>query len=684
MPRSQRKRHAETPQQIARTRQRHIWLLLAISLAVYLSALPGDFVWSDHGDILLGQHRLTSLSDIGDALTLSRNQYRERFDGGAPDLHGGSWQPGVILANTLSWGLWGKCSLCWHIESLLWHLLTVLGLYILGRQLFSQQRHANSMALWSAALFAAHPAGVASVAWIGGRPELLASALGVAGLVLFSRLQPTTNVPRAHTRRWMIGSAACALAAMLMHEIAYLLPLAALLAAGSNASQRGRAFFAGIAPVRWHAIWLLSGALAAVLLYRYLALGGIAFAGDYPASGFFDNLGTGLRHLWRFVEQALLPAEPVVSDVWEISNGWDAGEVAALLGTLLLVGITLAGLALGHPTAFGGAWFLLWILPGVGLFPSAHYHSDQSLYLASWGLLFSIVFAVTRAWRPIGRQLVKGSEAIIFAPVLVVLMVISGFSNARWWDHDRLFESEIASDPHYIEGRIELARSTLGAGRPVDALNHVLTAIESHENKQFTGYWDAATAYRLLGQVQLRMALYDDAQHSLQTAIEARPRSARSWHLLGQAQIETESYADAEASLRKALQIRPDDGALQADLGVALLGQNDTEQGLGLLETALQQPGTSSFRRHSTLALALLEQRRYADARSHLEAALQYRESAKTRAALALASWKLGQQEQAYLHLSTAMQTEDGDQEYVNWVDRQINNAGSSVLSFGR
>ena len=142
--RSRRKRQRETPQQIARTRRRHIWALVALSLLVYVSALPGEFVWTDHQDILQGEYRLTDWNDVGDALTLPASQYRARFDGAAPDLQKGAWQPAAILSNTLSWWLWGDCKVCWHLETLLWHLLVVIGLYVVGRQVLAQQRLGSS------------------------------------------------------------------------------------------------------------------------------------------------------------------------------------------------------------------------------------------------------------------------------------------------------------------------------------------------------------------------------------------------------------------------------------------------------------------------------------------------------------------------------------------------------------
>jgi len=672
-----RKRRNATPQQIARTRKRHLLLLLLITLLTYLSALPGNFVWNDQGDLVQGEHRLTGLHDIDDALTLPRSRYRERFDGGAPDLNHGTWQPLAILANSVSWTLWGDCASCWHMENLLLHLLVVVALYALGRHLLSQRRHGNGMAFWAAALFAVHPGTVSNVAWIGGRPVLIATALGVLSLLLFSRLPPTTNVPRRHVRRWVIGSSVAAFLAMLSHESAYLLPGAILLIALLGAQERGRGYLRGVAPLRWRTFGIVVLALAVILIYRQFFVGGLNFAGSYPTDSLTNNLGTALRHFWAIVEQALLPHEPVISDAWEISYGWDAGEVAALLGTILLLGATIAGLKWGHPTALGVAWFLLWVAPGVGLLPGERYHDDQFLYVAIWGLMFSLVFIVTQIWRPVSRQLLRGSEAIIFAPVLIVLMVVSGLSNARWWHHESLFQSELGNDPHYIEGRLQLARHAIERQQPAVALNHLLTAMASREDKKFTGYWDAAEAFRLLGRTQLMLELHDDALGSLEQAVAERAHSASSWHLLGQAQLHIEDFKAAEASLRQAQKIFPSH-AIEADLGVAMLGLNKSQEGLLLLTRALAHNGTSSFLRHSALGIQLVGEQQFEQARPHLEKALTYRETANTRAALALAQWQQGDTEAAHENLSIAMQLDEGHNAYVDRIQTLINGQETS------
>ena len=640
-------------------------------MVVFATSLGGDFVWTDREDILQGAHRITGLADIPTALTNSRPAYQARITGGLTDGSAGSWQPLALLSNSVSWGLWGDCAACFHLENVLLHVLVVVGLYALGRHLLSRRRHGNRLAFWSAALYAVHPATVTSVAWIGGRPYLLAAAFGVWSLVIFTRLQATTNAHRGYVRRWWGGMTLLSLLAMLAHETAYVLPLLALLIAGFESKERGRRAVSGIAPSRLTGLALLLAALLLVIAYRTAVLGGLNFAVDYATDSFLDNAGTALRHLWFLIGETLLPYEPIVSDAWPITRGWGAVEVAALLGFVVLVAATLIGLKLDQPAAFGAAWFLLWLVPGVGIFPSDHYHSGHTLYLAIWGLAFAVAQGLFLLWRPVGRQLVPGSEAVVFVPLILLLGIISGSSSMRWWDHTRLFESEIASDPHYMEGRLELAKAAVEKGDASVALNHALAAIEASRDKQYTGYWSTRDAFFVLGRAQLGLGMNHDAAGSFSAALDARPGDAKVLYWAGVTQLALKDYAAAETHLRQALARAPGLQDAQADLGVALAGQGRFVEAQPLLQQGIEQ-GLVSSTRHSALALALIEANRLVEATAQLEASLALREDADERARLAWVRWRLGQSDKAQSDLNMALLMEETSSPYVNWVQTQL------------
>ncbi len=648
-----------------------LWLGLLV-LVVFASALGGGFVWTDREDILGGGHRLTDLDDVPAALSSARPAYRERdLSSTPPDPAAGSWQPLTVLSNSLSWGLWGDCAFCFRLENVLLHGMLVLGLYALGRHLLRQRRHGNRLAAWAAALFAVHPATVTSVAWIGGRPYLLVAVLGVWSLVLFTRLPATTKSHRHGARRWLLGLALAGMAAMLAHESAYLLPLLALLIAAFESRERGRHPLGGIAPLRLQGLALYLGVLLLLIGYRKLVLGGLEFAGNYPTDSLFNNAGTALRHFWFLIEQTLLPAEPIISDAWPVTQTWGSAEAAAFLGFLVVIGATATGLWLRHPSALGVAWFLLWLIPGVGLFPSTHYHSSHTLYLATWGASFAVTYALFLLWRPVGRQLVPGSEAVMFVPLILILAVITGFSNARLWDHTRLFESEIASDPHYMEGRLELAKEALRRDDAASALNHALAAIEASRDDGFTGHWSARDAFFLLGRAQWELGLHHEAAGSFDAALEHRPGDSAALYWLGVSRLSLEEYAAAEEGLRGALAANAGLAEASADLGVALAGQQRYIEAYPLLKEAIDR-GLGNARRHRALALTMIDANQLADAAAQLEASLDHDEDPVERARLAWVAWRLGDVDKAWRDLNMALQFEEETSPYVAWVQDQL------------
>ncbi|MCG6966913.1 MAG: tetratricopeptide repeat protein [Chromatiaceae bacterium] len=664
-------RRRQTPGQIAKARRSHMLWLGLLVLLVYASSLVGGFIWTDRDDLLQGAYRLTSTADLGSALSSSREAYRARVTGGSADPSAGSWQPLAVLSNTLGWSLWGECAFCFHLENLVLHGLLVIGLYALGRHVLARRRQGNSIAFWSAAVFAAHPATVSTVAGIGGQPRLLGAAFAAWTLVIFTRLQATTNARHVEGRPWLLRLGLVGLAAMLSDEIAYMLPLLALLIAVYESRERDRPMLRGIAPQRLQGLALLSAVLLCVLGYRLLVLGGLQFAADYPSASAVNNLGSALRLLWFHIDQVLLPAEPIVSDAWPVTQAWGAVETAALLGLLLLLGVTLIGLRMPHPSAFGVAWFLLCLVPGVGVFPTSHYHDSQTLYLAAWGAAFAATYGIFLLWRPVGRQLIPGSEAVIYVPIILVLGIITGLSNARWWDHVGLFESEIAIDPHYMEGRLELAKAAMAEKDAAAAMNHVLAAIESSRDQTFTGYWSSREAYILLGRAQWELGMYSDAAESIRGILEAQPNDAHALYWLGVTQLSLGDFIAAESSFRSALRLRPALPEAEGDLGVALVGQQRFVEAYPLLAAALDR-SLGSPRLYRALALTMIEANRLEEAARYLELALAGREDADERARLAWVSWRLGRVEKARSDLDMALQFEEQTGAYVSWVSDQL------------
>lgn len=644
------RRRRQDPAQVDRTRRIHIAILLFAALWAYVTALSGGFIWDDDRDLLQGGQRLLSSEDLGRFLHLSNEQYRLRLDGGIPADATGAWQPAVILNYTLSWALFGDCAPCHHLENLLWHALVVVGLYALGRHLLNLRRHSKTVAFWAALGFAVHPLGVSSVAWIGARPVLLSTALAVWCLVLLTRLPATSKSHRQHINRWLLGIGATLLLALGAEERGYLIPLAALLIAWFETRERGRKGLRGISRQRRMALAGVIVMVAAAIVYRSFHFGFPGLDGGYPSADWSNNLGTAVRLFWAQMMAVIVPSEPIVSDAFPITKVWGGAEFASLLGILLVLAATVYGLKRRHPLSFGVMWYLIWSLPGMGLLPQQRYYDETSLYPAYWGLMLGLAYVLFRLWRPLGRQMIRGSESIVFGPIVLLLLILTASSNVRWHSDSTLFESEINNDPQYREGRVMLAKAALHRGQPESALKNAMVVEASRKDQTFTGFIPEYQHQMLLGRAQLALGMADAARLSFAQAVAINPVSARARLGLANSNLALGELARAKASLRTAQAIWPQHPDVQVALARIRLAEQSYQEARTLLRQAMNG-GRRDPEVRTTLAQALFGLELYEEAARELGRASADRDRPEIRAHLAWAFWKLQRHAEARAEL---------------------------------
>jgi len=667
----QGRRRREDPAQAAARRHHHLWLLVVALLLTFIGTLPGGFVWTDHRDLEQAGARLHDWSELPRAFTLTQEQFRESRLGTTPPEARGAWRPLVILNYTLDHWLVGDCAPCLHLENLLWHAVCVFGLYALGRRLLARRSHGKTLAFWSTLLFAVHPIVTVPVAFIGSRDLLLGNALAIAALVALSRLPATTGSHPRRTFHWLLAVPLLTLAALLSHEAMLALPALALLLAWFEMRERGRRGLGAIGPSRRLAIALMLLAVALYLLLR-MRLVGLASADGLPGVGVAQHLGTLLSLFWHSVGQVIWPGEPVVSDAWPLEGLLNPAAVSGLLALLVLLGAVVWGLGHHHPVALGATWFGLWYLPVSGVVPLQHLHDDGHLYPAAWGLLLALVFVGYRLWRPLGRQLSRGAEALVFTPAVLILATITALSGLRFHDDPSLFNGEIDQDPYYLEGRVMLARHALRQAQPLEALNHGLRALEAVDSDQPTNaaHWPAADGHQVLAEAELALALLDDARRDFSVARDLAPHRAGPWYGLGLVDLQQDKPAAAVAELRAALQRRPDHLPTRLRLGEALLRSGQREEGFALL-LPLVSSGEADADALLAISDAYAAQGRQRAATAHLQLALQQRHDPALRARLARQLWREGKQDQAQQQIALALQ-EAGDDPLVNEVAMEI------------
>lgn len=666
----QGKRRREDPVRATARRRRHLWLLAVALLLTFVSALPGGLVWTDHLDLNDAGARLTDWSELPRAFTLDRHQFREARLGEVPAAAGGAWRPMNIIVNSLEWQLTDGCAPCLHAFNLLWHGLTVLGLYVLGRRVLARRPHGKTLAFWAALLFAVHPLTTVPVAFLGEHDLVLGSALAVATLVAFSRLAATSGSGQRGRLRWLLALPPLTLAAALSHEATLVLPLAALLLAWFEMRERGRSGFLAIGPGRRLGLALI---LATIAVYAVLRMEfvGIDPGGAWPGKGAGQVAGTLLGLFWHGLGQVFWPGEPVISDAWPIAPGLDPAAMAGLLGLVFGMGLTAWGLRLHAPVALGASWFLMWFLPQLAFGSLTRLHDDTTLYPALWGLTLAAVVLLYRLWRPLGRQLSRSAEALVFTPIVVLLALLTALSSLRFRDDQALFTGELDQDPFYLEGRVMLAADALRRGDPLQALNQGSLALESlTKDERPAALWPAADAHLLLGRAQMALALYDDAEKNLKEARRLAGSRAEPWYELGRLALLRGDLDNALSALRAAEQRRPGHLGTEMRLGEALLRAGEVDAGMALLLPKVNA-GLADDPALLALTQAFAERGQPRAAIAHLELALSKRDDPVLHARLARLLWRHGRRDRAEDEIAVAL-ARAGDEPLVREVAAEI------------
>lgn len=152
---------------------------LAVTTVIYAPALGGYFL----GDDLSFLAFVAGRSDDG---SLGRTLL-EGFVA-PPDRGANFYRPLLDVSFAIDYAIWGTRAWGWHLTNLVVHLANALLLAALVRALLAPTEARRSWAPEAAgALFALHPLGPESVAWISGRSDLFALLGGLGAVLLYLR-----------------------------------------------------------------------------------------------------------------------------------------------------------------------------------------------------------------------------------------------------------------------------------------------------------------------------------------------------------------------------------------------------------------------------------------------------------------------------------------------------------------
>lgn len=521
-------------------------LVSLVTFAAYFPALAGDFLWDDAGHVT--HPVLQSWAGLG----------RIWFEVGAtqqyyPLLHSAFW---------IEHRLWGDAPVGYHVINVLWHATSACLLVAVLRRL------AVPGALLAGLVFALHPVGVESVAWISEQKNTLSTVCTLAAALAWLRFEDDRRPARyAVASLWF-------LAALLSKTVTATLPAALLVVAWWR---HGRLSWRG--EVRPLLPWLALGG-AAGLGTVWFESTHIGASGDaFTLGGVERGLLAG-RVVWFYLGKLLWPVGlTFFYPRWTIDAlaAWQWIFPGAAL--LLLAGLVAWSRRDRAPLAaallFGGTLFP--VLGFVDVYPFVFsYVADHFQYLASLGMIAFLAAAATRGFARLAWP--RWSGPVVAAGVLAILGGLTWRQSAMYRDLFALYETTLERNPGSWVAHLNLGTALDEAGQTDKALPHLQRALELKP-----GFPETLNS---LGNGLNRLGRAGEALPLLEQAVRLRPRFAAAHHTLGATLMNLGRSAEGLAALGRAVDLDPQLTSARVNLGWALANQGRAAEAVAQFEAA--------------------------------------------------------------------------------------------------
>jgi tetratricopeptide (TPR) repeat protein len=549
---------------------------------VYLPARNGARLWDDEGHIT--KPELQSINGL----------YRTWFELGATQ----QYYPLLHTAFWIEHRLWGDAVLGYHLVNLLWHMISVVLLYLILTRLKIPG------ALLAAAIFAVHPVMVESVAWISEQKNTLSAVFYLGAMLVYLRFDESRR-----RSQYFLALVLFTLG-LLTKTVTATLPAALLVIFWW---QRGTlSWRRDVLPLAPFFVFGAVGGLTTAWVERNL-IG--AEGADFELSLVERCLLAG-RVIWFYLGKLVWPANLMfVYPRWTI----DAGEWWQWIYSVAAIGVT-AGLLLNRKrwrAALAG-WLLFvgTLFPVLGflnVYPFLYsFVADHFQYLASLGM---IVLAAAGIATVVAR-LVPAARYAAVALCVVCLGILAALSWQQthlytdrvtlyratlqqnpdcWMAHNNLgelvsavshqeaiehYEAAIRIRPDYPQAHSNLGFEFTQVGRAPEAIEHIEQALRLRP--------DFVEANLNLGIALRQVGRTDEAVRRLKELVEKKPGYTEARSNLAQALIQTGRAEEGLAEFRIVISQKPDDPSLLTNFGNALMQTGHASEAIELLERAVR------------------------------------------------------------------------------------------------
>lgn len=573
--------------------------------------------------------------------------------------HAGYWIPLTWLSYMLDVQFFGTGAGPHHVTNVLLHIANALLLFVLLRRMTGMP----GRSAFVAALFAAHPLHVESVAWITERKDVLST------LFLFLTLWTYVGYVRRPGLRRYLMVLICFLLGLMAKPMLVTVPFVLLLL---DFWPLGRFAPGATEPARpGVGLPLRSQSPGFRLILEkipLLALAGAASVVTFIAQGQAVS-GLEVFPLGLRVENALISYVAYLGKmIWparlavlypfprSIPGWWVAGAALALAGTSFVVMRT----ARARPyLPVGWLWYLGTLVPVIGLVQvGLQGMADRFTYVPLIGIYIVVAWGVPdllARW-PYLRYAAPSAAALV-----VLACILVGINQVQYWkDSVALWtrDAEIALDMDKYQAHITLGKIMRDQGRLDEAMGHFTEAMRLKPA--------AAEAHYYVGLVLASRGQIDQAMSTFATAVRLKPDYAEAQMGLGASLTTLGRSGEAIDHLTEAVRLKPESPEAHRDLALALAGAGKLDEAISsFAEVVRLKPDSAEA--HHQLGVALARRGKMDEAIASLSEAVRLKpDYAEGHSDLGLALDRQGKADEALAHYTEALRLKPGVAEAQN------------------
>ena len=533
-----------------------VWLMAAllalVTIALYWPATGHDFVNLDD-DVYVYQN-----ARVQNGLTW------ENIHWASTTLYFGLWHPLTWVSHMLDCQWFGLRPGWHHLTSVLMHAANTVLLFVVLRRMTG--------ALWRsalvAALFAAHPLHVESVAWVAERKDVLSTFFVMLALWSYHRYtqrrreEPISFFPLPSSIYYLL-SVLFFVGGLMSKPMVVTLPLVLLLLDYWPLKRFELASFVSRPSLPARLVMeklpfvLVALSISLITLHAANQQGWLSSAARCPIT---DRIANATLSYAGYFLQIFWPANLAVYYPFRATFSlWSVAGAA-----LLLLGISVTAFCMARRWPYvvvGWLWYLVTLLPVIGLIQMAGYsHADRYTYVPLIGLFMVLVWGAGELvghWR--GPAFACAVAAV--GAVFLLCLALTHEQLGHWKNNEALFRHALAVTENNYLAHNNLGNVLAGKGQIAEAIRQYQEAIRLYTTYANT-YYNLGTAFAKKGQI-------DEAIHQYQEAIRVKPDYPEACNNLGVV-LDMKGHLDeAIHQYQEAFRLKPDYAEALYNLGTA-------------------------------------------------------------------------------------------------------------------